>query len=78
MDYITGTLLGRVYGGPGGQAPAGVGAEIRALWQEYEDSKTYESWFVHDVDKMELLLQMVEYEKRGQGLVVAVHRCFPL
>jgi putative hydrolases of HD superfamily len=57
MDYISNGLLGNVYGGL-------AGAEIRAIWQEYEDSKTLESHFVHDIDKMELLCQMVEYEKR--------------
>ncbi|KAI1142020.1 HD domain-containing protein [Hypoxylon sp. FL0543] len=57
MDYISKNLLGKVYGGFAGQ-------DIRAIWQEYEDSKTLESLFVHDIDKMELLLQMVEYEKR--------------
>jgi len=60
MDYITQRLLGNVDAGD-------VGREIRDIWQEYEDSKTAESHFVHDVDKMELLLQMVAYEKRGQG-----------
>nr|XP_036580473.1 HD domain-containing protein [Colletotrichum truncatum]KAF6788385.1 HD domain-containing protein [Colletotrichum truncatum] len=60
MDYITKGLLGNVYGGL-------AGAEIREIWQEYEDSKTLNSHFVHDLDKMELLLQMMEYEKRGQG-----------
>jgi putative hydrolase of HD superfamily len=60
MDYLTQGLLGGVDGGR-------VGAEIRAIWQEYEDSETLESLFVHDIDKMELLLQMVEYEKRGKG-----------
>ncbi|KAK3378794.1 HD domain-containing protein [Lasiosphaeria ovina] len=60
MDYITGGLLGKVNGGS-------VGQDIRAVWQEYEDSETPESHFVHDIDKMELLLQMVEYEKRGEG-----------
>ncbi len=60
MDYITGRLLGNVGGGD-------VGGQIREIWQEYEDSKTLESHFVHDIDKMELLLQMVEYEKRGEG-----------
>jgi len=59
MDYITRGLLGNVEGGD-------VGKAIRDIWQEYEDSKTLESHFVHDIDKMELLLQMVEYEKRGQ------------
>ncbi|KAK3390647.1 HD domain-containing protein [Podospora didyma] len=60
MDYITQGLLGKVNGGV-------TGPEIRAIWQEYEDSKTPESHFVHDIDKMELLLQMIEYEKRGEG-----------
>jgi putative hydrolase of HD superfamily len=57
MDYISTKLLGGVYGGMAGK-------EIRAIWQEYEDSETLDSHFVHDVDKMELLCQMVEYEKR--------------
>lgn len=60
MDYITQRLLGKVDGGR-------VGGEIRAIWQEYEDSKTLDSLYVHDIDKMELLVQMVEYEKRGKG-----------
>ncbi|KAK0627540.1 metal dependent phosphohydrolases with conserved 'HD [Immersiella caudata] len=60
MDYITKRLLGNVNGGD-------VGKVIREVWQEYEDSRTLESHFVHDIDKMELLCQMVEYEKRGQG-----------
>ena len=60
MDYITQGLLGKVDGG-------NVGTELRAIWQEYEDSKTLDSLYVHDIDKMELLVQMVEYEKRGKG-----------
>ncbi|KAG0649475.1 HD domain-containing [Hyphodiscus hymeniophilus] len=56
MDYFTNSLLGRVNGGITGQ-------ELRAIWQEYEDSETLESKFVHDVDKLELILQMVEYER---------------
>ncbi|KAK4218609.1 HD domain-containing protein [Rhypophila decipiens] len=60
MDYITKRLLGNFEGG-------NVGEDIRAIWQEYEDSQTLESHYVHDIDKLELLLQMVEYEKRGQG-----------
>ncbi|KAI1817857.1 HD domain-containing protein [Poronia punctata] len=58
MDYISKNLLGKVYGGLAGE-------EIRAIWQEYEDSKTLESHYVHDIDKIELLTQMVEYEKRA-------------
>ncbi|KAI5919790.1 HD domain-containing protein [Camillea tinctor] len=57
MDYLTRNLLGGVDAGIAGQ-------QIRAIWQEYEDSETLDSQFVHDLDKVELLLQMVEYEKR--------------
>ena len=56
MDYICTGLLGKVYGGIPGR-------DIRQIWQEYEDSETLESQFVHDVDKVELILQMVEYER---------------
>jgi len=56
MDYLTKSLLGRYHGGLAGE-------EMKATWQEYEDSKTLESQFVHDVDKIELVLQMVEYER---------------
>lgn len=62
MDWIATSLLGKVHGGQAGQ-------DIRDVWQEYEDSKTLESQFVHDVDKIELILQMVEYE-RANGCAV--------
>lgn len=45
------------------------GEEIREIWQEYEASKTLEAVFVHDVDKIELLLQVIEYERSNQGKV---------
>ncbi|KAK5119653.1 hypothetical protein LTR85_007482 [Meristemomyces frigidus] len=60
MDYICTSLLGKVHSGQ--QAKA-----MRDVWQEYEDSETPESHFVHDVDKMELLLQMIEYERSHEG-----------
>jgi len=56
IDWISGGLLGNVHGGVAGQ-------DLKAAWQEYEDSQTAESKFVHDVDKIELILQMVEYER---------------
>jgi putative hydrolase of HD superfamily len=56
MDYFTKSLLGKVNGGITGQ-------ELKDTWQEYEDGETMESKFVHDVDKLDLVLQMVEYEK---------------
>lgn len=43
--------------------PKVVGEGLREVWEEYEKGETLESRFVHDVDKMELLLQMVEYER---------------
>ncbi len=62
MDYLCRDLLGMVEGGIRGE-------ELRSVWQEYEDGVTEESKFVHDVDKMELVLQMVEYEKQGEGWI---------
>ena len=56
MDYLCDNLLGKVNGGL-------TGEKIKEIWWEYEDGKTKESKYVHDVDKVELLLQMVEYEK---------------
>ena len=59
MDWLTESLLGASANGL-----KESGEELRALWQEYEDDKTEEARFVHDVDKFELMLQMVEYEKQ--------------
>jgi len=60
MDYLCDTLLGAWGGGNQGQ-------EIKRIFLEYEEGTTEESKFVHDVDKIELLLQMIEYERRGEG-----------
>ena len=60
MDYICKNLLGKFNGGLNG-------TEVRKIWQEYEDSETLESKFVHDVDKIELISQMVEYERLYKG-----------
>lgn len=45
------------------------GHELRELWREYETGVSEESKFVHDVDKVELVLQMVEYERANGGNV---------
>lgn len=58
MEYITSSLLGCV---PGGLQS---GEEMLELFQEYEANTTIEAQFVHDIDKMEMLLQNVEYERR--------------
>jgi putative hydrolase of HD superfamily len=60
MEFICQELLGNV-DGAGGLA----GKEVLDLWWEYENDETREAHFVHDVDKVELLLQMIEYEKAG-------------
>lgn len=64
MDFLTtGGLLGKASGAED------AGRAIREVWQEYEDGKTLEAKFVHDVDKMELVLQMIEYERSNHGRI---------
>ena len=58
MKYISTTLLGGVHGGDQG---------IEAIFEEYEANETLEARFVHDIDKMELLLQTIEYERAHEG-----------
>lgn len=60
MDYFTKSLLGKVNGGIPGK-------EINDIWREYEDGETLESKFVHDVDKIELVLQMLDYERAHEN-----------
>lgn len=50
-----------------GSGSMGAGTSLREVWDEYEEGTSDEAIFVHDVDKMELILQMVEYERRGEG-----------
>ncbi|GAM86329.1 hypothetical protein ANO11243_043430 [Dothideomycetidae sp. 11243] len=64
MDFITKDLLKNVP-----VEGMNVGRDMEATWQEFEEGKTLESRFVQDLDKIELLLQMVEYEKRGRGRI---------
>lgn len=59
VEWISSGLLGKVHGGLAGQ-------DLKAIWREYEDGETPESKFVHDVDKIELILQMVEYERTNK------------
>lgn len=60
MQYLTKGLLGKFGTGLPGE-------ELQALWEEYEAGETLEAIFVHDVDKLELVLQTVEYERQGKG-----------
>lgn len=43
-----------------------VGAEVEALFEEYERGETPEAQLVKDCDKLEMLLQAVEYEREGK------------
>ncbi|KAI1914144.1 hypothetical protein LOZ53_002012 [Ophidiomyces ophidiicola] len=62
MTYISKSLLGGVYGGAAGE-------DFQSIFQEYEDNQTLEAKFVHDIDKMELLLQTIEYERSHGGQI---------
>lgn len=55
-DLLKNTLLSKYNGGNNGAA-------LSADWWEYEKGETLEAKFVKDVDKIELMLQMVEYER---------------
>ncbi|KAL8685646.1 MAG: hypothetical protein Q9224_005737 [Gallowayella concinna] len=63
MEYLTRKLLGKETG------CEDAGETMRIAWEEYERNETVEANFVHDVDKLELLIQMVEYERQGKGKV---------
>ena len=38
--------------------------EIYDLWEEYENHDTHESKIVHQLDKLDMLVQAVAYEER--------------
>ena len=40
------------------------GKEAENLWNEYSSDSTIDAHLVKDIDKLELILQAVEYEKR--------------
>ena len=54
-------------GGSGGNSSKSnnvtIGAEVESLFEEYERGETPEAQLVKDCDKLEMLLQAVEYEK---------------
>ena len=62
MDFLCQKLLS-----PASGIHPAMGASIREIFQEYEDAQTLEAKFVHDIDKLELMLQMVEYERKARG-----------
>lgn len=60
LEAITGMT-----GGLGGGSE--VGAEILELWKEYEAGETPEAKLVKDMDKLEMILQALEYETDGKN-----------
>jgi putative hydrolases of HD superfamily len=44
-----------------------VGEEILSLWKEYEAGETPEAKLVKDMDKLEMILQALEYEQDGKN-----------
>lgn len=65
MEYIEHKLLDRIEG----SKLSNEIESILVLWREFEKGETLESRFVQDIDKLEMLLQMLEYEKRNEGRV---------
>ncbi len=61
MDFLTSELLGQSTG------VMEQGKGLKEIWQEYEDGMTLEAKFVKDIDKIELVLQMMEYERKEDG-----------
>lgn len=47
------------------RAPSVVRSNYEKLWQEYRSNKTPISRFVHQLDKLEMALQAVEYANQG-------------
>lgn len=47
----------------GGESNTQARQRFRALWYEYEARETPEAKLVKDIDRLELIVQAVEYEK---------------
>ncbi len=41
--------------------------EMLSLWEEYVENKTPESKLIHDLDKVEMVLQALEYTEQGRA-----------
>jgi putative hydrolase of HD superfamily len=59
MEYFIKGLLRKVNSGI-------IGKEINNIWREYEDGETLESKFIYNMDKIKLVLQILDY-KRAHG-----------
>jgi putative hydrolase of HD superfamily len=48
--------------------PRGLGARYMGLWEEYEEQKTPEARLVHNADRIEMLVQALEYKDGSVNL----------
>ncbi|KAF3157769.1 hypothetical protein TWF225_002588 [Orbilia oligospora] len=55
MEYLTQTLLAPI--------SKSIAREFMDIWEEYEQGQSPEAIFVKDVDRYELILQTIEYER---------------
>jgi putative hydrolase of HD superfamily len=62
MEQLTGVLVGL----PNSTTTTTAAEEILSLWKEYEQGTSEEAKLVKDMDKLEMILQALEYEKDGQ------------
>ncbi|KAL8632207.1 hypothetical protein Q9189_002117 [Teloschistes chrysophthalmus] len=67
MEYMTSRLL--PLRPASNSADDDPGKMIKEAWEEYEADETPEARFVHDVDKLELVIQALEYERDAKGKV---------
>ena len=56
-----------VNGSLSSSSTSNVGNEILELWKEYEEGATPEAKLVKDMDKLEMILQALEYEQDGKN-----------
>ena len=47
--------------------PSNLEQEYNVIWNEYQDNKTTESLFLHDIDKLEMAFQAINYFKDGNS-----------
>jgi len=59
IDFLVDKVLAGV--------PGHGAAELQAVWNEFEAGETEEAKFAQDLDKFEMLLQAIEYERSMVG-----------
>jgi len=47
--------------------PLNLEQEYNEIWNEYQDNKTEESLFLHDIDRLEMAFQAINYSKNSNS-----------